>query len=115
MLFLGEVLDKDGHFLCEHQAAQAENEDVLRNLITSPQHVGFEAGSFGLVFMQEQQRLCRGGSALGVLGRGHGLITGPCCILQQGQEAPTRPPQQTSESYPGQVAEGKVEGATGGE
>lgn len=96
---------KDRYLLNKQQATQAEDEDVLGYFVTSPHHVGFEAGGFGLVFMQEQQRLHWGGSALDILSRGHRFITGSCRVLQQGQETPTAPPEQPHNPYPREVAE----------
>lgn len=105
-------MTKDTHFLDKQQTAEAEDEDVLGDFVASPQHVGFQAGGLVLVFMQEQQRLYWGGRALAVLAWGHGLVTGPRCILQQGQEALTAPPEQTCEAYSREVAEGKRGGVT---
>lgn len=106
------MMTKDTHFLNKQQTAEAEDEDVLGDFVASPQHVGFQAGGLVLVFMQEQQRLYWGGRALAVLAWGHGLVTGPRCILQQGQEALTAPPEQTREAYSREVAEGKRGGVT---
>lgn len=114
----GQVEAEHGYLLDKQQAAQAEDEDVLGHFVASPQHAGFEAGGLGLVFVQEQERLHWGGGArgaLGVLGKGHGFVTGPSCVLQQGQEAPAAPPEEAHESYTREVAEGEGEGVTGGE
>lgn len=83
-LLLRQVTAEDGQFLHKQQAAQAEDERFLRNFVTSPHHVCFEARRLGLVLVQEQQRLRRGGGALGVLDGGQGFVTGSGRILQQG-------------------------------
>lgn len=46
-LCLSHVIAKDGHLLDQQQATQAEDEDFLGHFVTSPHHLGSEAGGLG--------------------------------------------------------------------
>lgn len=104
-LGLSEVKTEDGHLLHKQQATQADHQDVLGYFVTSPHHVGAEARGSGLLFVQEQQGLDGGGGALNILAGGHGFVAGSRRVLQQGQEAPTAPPQQPDHPHPREVAQ----------
>lgn len=112
---LVQVEAEDGHFLHKHQAAEAEDEDVLGHLVPPPQPAGPEAGRLGLVLVQQEQRLFWGRRCFALLDGGNGLVARSPRVLQQREETPTDPPQQPQHHQSRQVLEGGGGWAVGGE
>lgn len=106
-----QVRSKHCSFLHEQQATQAQEEDVLWDLVAPPHHTRSKALKLTLTFPQHQQRL-----PIGYFWpRGQRLIAAARGVLQKIQQFAKAQPQASGPGEPREVARWDGEGAADGE